>query len=60
MPMDANLDYWLEGRGRVFLSLREHGLAYVCVDESQGFRTSVSPVVAATANVGVVRFHGHN
>lgn len=40
--------------------LERHGLAYVCVDEPQGFRSSVPPVVAVTAPVAEVRFHGRN
>ena len=36
------------------------GLAYVSVDEPQGFKSSVPPVVAATADLAVVRMHGHN
>jgi uncharacterized protein YecE (DUF72 family) len=41
---------WLEG----------HGLAYVCVDMPQGFVSSIPPVIAATSDLAVVRFHGHN
>jgi uncharacterized protein YecE (DUF72 family) len=40
--------------------LERHSLAYVCVDEPQGFRSSVPPVVAVTAPVAEVRFHGRN
>lgn len=40
--------------------LERHGLAYVCVDEPQGFNSSVPPVVAVTAPVAEVRFHGRN
>jgi uncharacterized protein YecE (DUF72 family) len=40
--------------------LARHGLAYVCVDEPQGFPSSVPPVAAATADVAEVRFHGRN
>ena len=40
--------------------LEERDLVYVCVDEPQGFRSSVPPVAAATAGVAVVRFHGRN
>jgi uncharacterized protein YecE (DUF72 family) len=40
--------------------LEEHRLSYVCVDEPQGFRSSVPPVAAATAAVAEVRFHGRN
>ncbi len=35
-------------------------MAFVCVDEPQGFDSSVPPVVAATSDLVVVRFHGHN
>ncbi|CAN5695984.1 DUF72 domain-containing protein [soil metagenome] len=40
--------------------LEGHGLPYVCVDMPQGFASSIPPVVAATADLAVVRFHGHN
>jgi uncharacterized protein YecE (DUF72 family) len=41
--------------------LRKHDLPYVCVDMPQGHRSSIPPVLAATAgDVGLVRFHGHS
>jgi len=40
--------------------LRAHNLPYVCVDMPQGHKSSVPPVVAATADLAVVRFHGHS
>jgi uncharacterized protein YecE (DUF72 family) len=41
--------------------LRSYGLPYVCVDMPQGHASSVPPVVAATtADLAVVRFHGHS
>lgn len=40
--------------------LRRHELPYVCVDMPQGHRSSVPPVLAATADLAVVRFHGHS
>jgi uncharacterized protein YecE (DUF72 family) len=41
--------------------LRDIGATYVVVDEPQGFKTSVPPVVAATTpELALVRFHGHN
>ena len=40
--------------------LERHALAYVCVDEPQGFKSSVPPVVAVTAPIAEVRFHGRN
>lgn len=46
--------------GRTLELLDELGLAYVCVDGPQGFDSSIPPVLAATADLAVVRFHGHN
>ncbi|MFE9959925.1 DUF72 domain-containing protein [Micromonospora sp. NPDC005299] len=40
--------------------LRQHELPFVCVDMPQGHRSSVPPVLAATAELAVVRFHGHS
>ena len=40
--------------------LEDAGLAYVSVDEPQGFRSSTPAVVAATAPLAVVRLHGRN
>jgi uncharacterized protein YecE (DUF72 family) len=40
--------------------LEGHGLPYVCVDMPQGFVSSIPPIVAATADLAVIRFHGHN
>ena len=45
---------------RTFEFLEQQGLAYVCVDEPQGFDSSLPPVVAATSDLAVVRFHGRN
>lgn len=47
-------------RGRTLALLEREGLSYVCVDEPQGFDSSVPPVVAATADIAVARFHGRN
>ena len=40
--------------------LRSHRLPFVCVDMPQGYKSSVPPVLAATADLAVVRFHGHS
>jgi uncharacterized protein YecE (DUF72 family) len=40
--------------------LRDNDLPFVCVDEPQGFRSSVPPVAEATSEIGLVRFHGRN
>ena len=53
--------WFSEGREQETLDfLRDNDFTYVCVDEPQGFTSSVPPVVEATSNVGVVRFHGRN
>ncbi|HET9848166.1 MAG TPA: DUF72 domain-containing protein [Candidatus Dormibacteraeota bacterium] len=53
---------WLkeERRQRVLKFLKDHGFTYVVVDEPQGLASSVPPVVARTAPLAMVRFHGHN
>jgi uncharacterized protein YecE (DUF72 family) len=43
-----------------FRLLEEAGLAYVAVDEPQGFPNSTPPVAAATAPLAMVRLHGRN
>jgi uncharacterized protein YecE (DUF72 family) len=40
--------------------LEGHDLPYVCVDMPQGFKSSLPPIVAATSDLAMVRFHGHN
>ncbi|HYX58355.1 MAG TPA: DUF72 domain-containing protein [Streptosporangiaceae bacterium] len=40
--------------------LAGHGLPYVCVDEPQGYPSSIPPVLAATSDLAVVRMHGHS
>jgi len=40
--------------------LRSYAVPYVVVDMPQGHRSSIPPVVAATADLVVVRFHGHS
>ena len=40
--------------------LSEHKLPYVSVDMPQGYPSSIPPVLAATADLAVVRFHGHS
>ncbi len=49
-----------ERRERVLDFLKGRGYTYVVVDEPQGFASSVPPIVATTASLAMVRFHGHN
>ena len=53
---------WLDGdsAAKTLKQLEHLGLAYTAVDEPQGFPSSVPPVVAATADLAVLRMHGHN
>jgi len=53
---------WLnaEHREQTFALLGDCDLSYVCVDEPQGFSSSVPPVTVATNRVACIRFHGRN
>lgn len=53
---------WFEGanRNETLDFLRAHKLPFVCVDMPQGHKSSVPPIVTATADLAVVRFHGHS
>jgi uncharacterized protein YecE (DUF72 family) len=54
---------WMdEGKSESTLAqLQELGMAYVVVDEPQGFKSSVPPVVACTSpDLAIIRFHGRN
>ena len=49
-----------KNRERTLKFLRDNNLPFVCVDEPQGFKSSVPPIAEATSDIGVVRFHGRN
>ncbi|WP_068923033.1 DUF72 domain-containing protein [Planobispora rosea] len=53
---------WMEedSRERTLGFLAEHGIPYVSVDMPQGHTSSIPPVLAATSDLAVVRFHGHS
>ena len=53
---------WLseDNRDETLKFLADHQLPYVVVDEPQGYTSSVPPVVAATAPLAVMRFHGQS
>lgn len=55
-------DSWVneQNRERTLNFLRDNELPFVCVDEPQGFSSSVPLVVEATSDIGLVRFHGRN
>jgi len=43
---------------RTLSFLRDNNLPFVCVDEPQGFKSSVPPMAEATSGICLVRFHG--
>ena len=53
---------WLNDKNRdhTLQFLRENQLTFVCVDEPQGFKSSVPSVDEVTAPIAAVRFHGRN
>ena len=53
---------WLNSKNmeRTLAFLRDNDLPFVCVDEPQGFKSSLPPVAEATSDIGLVRFHGRN
>jgi len=53
---------WVNERNRdsTLSFLRDNNLPFVCVDEPQGFESSVPPIAEATSDIGLVRFHGRN
>lgn len=53
---------WLNEKNaeRTLRFLTDRKIAFVMVDEPQGFKSSVPPVTAVTADLALVRFHGRN
>ncbi len=63
MAVEFRNSAWLAGglRGQTLRFLREQGVALVCVDGPQGFRSSIPPLAEATSpDLAMVRFHGRN
>ncbi|GIJ27332.1 hypothetical protein Vqi01_24940 [Micromonospora qiuiae] len=53
---------WFDGPAawETLTFLREHDLTFCCVDMPQGHPDSVPPALVATADLAMVRFHGHS
>jgi uncharacterized protein YecE (DUF72 family) len=64
LPIAVELRHrsWFDGdnRDETLDFLRRHRLPYVSVDMPQGHNSSIPPILAATADLAVVRFHGHS
>jgi len=62
LAIEFRNNVWLndENKARTLDFLRRSDLPLVCVDEPQGFKSSVPPIAEATSCIGLVRFHGRN
>ena len=62
LAVEFRNNVWLNEKNRAptLDFLRRSGLPFVCVDEPQGFKSSVPPVAEVTSDIGLVRFHGRN
>jgi uncharacterized protein YecE (DUF72 family) len=62
LAMEFRNNVWLSenNRATTFDFLRRNDLPFVCVDEPQGFKSSVPPVAEVTSDIGLIRFHGRN
>ena len=61
VAVEFRVGSWLERHKEETLEfLRRLDIALVCVDEPQGFRSSVPPVAEATSSLAIIRFHGRN
>jgi uncharacterized protein YecE (DUF72 family) len=62
MAVEFRHNSWVneKNRERTFGFLTENDLAFVCVDEPQGFKSSLPPIVEATSSIAAIRFHGRN
>jgi len=61
VAVEFRVGSWLERHKDETLEfLRKLDMALVCVDEPQGFSSSVPPVAEATADLAIIRFHGRN
>ena len=63
MAVEFRNRYWLASNNleETFCFLRRDNLSFIAaVDEPQGFKASVPPMVDVTGEYGIVRFHGRN
>ncbi len=64
MAVEFRNALWMEDEAKQERTLRflaDNAIPYVCVDEPQGFKNSVPPVVEATSEaIAMLRLHGRN
>ena len=61
VAVEFRVGSWLDKHREESLKfLRQHGISLVCVDEPQGFKSSVPPVAEVTSTLAILRFHGRN
>jgi uncharacterized protein YecE (DUF72 family) len=62
IAVELRNETWFAGdnRDETLEFLRDNRLPFVCVDMPQGHKSSIPPIVEATADLAVVRFHGHS
>jgi uncharacterized protein YecE (DUF72 family) len=62
IAVELRHESWFAGDNRTETLdfLRRNRLPFVCVDMPQGHKSSIPPVLAATAELALLRFHGHS
>jgi uncharacterized protein YecE (DUF72 family) len=62
MAVEFRHSSWVNEKNeeRTLTFLRDSNLPFVCVDEPQGFKSSVPPVTQTTSDIALARFHGRN
>jgi len=61
MAVEFRVSSWLENHfSETVEFLREHKITLVCVDEPQGFKSSMPAVAEVTSPLAIIRFHGSN
>jgi uncharacterized protein YecE (DUF72 family) len=62
LAVEFRVGSWLddERRQKTLDVLARNNMTMVCVDEPQGLKSSVPPIVEVTAPLAIVRFHGRN
>ncbi|MGQ9546535.1 MAG: DUF72 domain-containing protein [Dehalococcoidia bacterium] len=62
LAIEFRNNLWLneKNRSKTLDFLRRNNLIFACVDEPQGFKSSIPPIAETTSDIGLVRFHGRN